>query len=308
MVRCWMNYALFDWFNRRLRKFPEPIARIRSRAEWDAFQAGSAKRKIDEYDNSVIEAHRHDQEWVFRGYSEPAQSEVDFIVDLQWGGRTENGKSIPNLRERLSCPITELNNRQRLIATLLKNQTKSTSRAPDIYFMEEVTAIFHWSVANLENVSSITGSEYLGHEYKSGDIVNGIHHEDIHDLSFDDASFDLIVSNEVFEHIPSPTIAFGECHRVLRPGGEMLMTTPFFVGYDQSLQRARIVDGQLEHLLPPAYHGNPVSNEGSLVFFDFGWDIFDMARDGGFSDCVIELYHSPRFGHLTVQTVFRLRK
>lgn len=303
-----MNYALFDWFNRRLRRFPKPIALIRSRAEWESFQAGSIKSKIDEYDNAIIKAHHDDHEWSFRGFSEPAQREVDFVVDLQWGGRTENGKFIPNLRERLSCPVTELNNRQRLIATLLRDQTKRARHAPDIYFMEEVTAIFHWAVTSLKNVNSITGSEYLGHDYKSGDIVNGIHHEDIHELSFDDACFDLIVSNEVFEHIPSPTTALSECWRVLRPGGEMLMTTPFFVGNDKSIQRAQLVNGQLEHLLPPAYHGNPVSEEGSLVFFDFGWDIFDIAGAGGFADCVIELYHSPKFGHLTLQTIFRLRK
>lgn len=46
----------------------------------------------------------------------------------------------------------------------------------------------------------------------------GIRHEDIEKLSFKDASLDLGVSNDVFEHIANPLDAFKACARVLRPG------------------------------------------------------------------------------------------
>lgn len=43
---------------------------------------------------------------------------------------------------------------------------------------------------------------------------------------FADASFDWIVSTEVIEHIPDIARYIPEFHRVLRPGGKVLVTTP----------------------------------------------------------------------------------
>ena len=46
-------------------------------------------------------------------------------------------------------------------------------------------------------------------------------------LSYDDASIDLILSSDVFEHVPDPYRAHAEVHRVLRPGGHHVFTVPF---------------------------------------------------------------------------------
>ena len=43
--------------------------------------------------------------------------------------------------------------------------------------------------------------------------------EDASDLSYPSESFDLIVAQNVFHHIPKWEDAFGEARRVLRPGG-----------------------------------------------------------------------------------------
>ena len=45
---------------------------------------------------------------------------------------------------------------------------------------------------------------------------------DAEDLPFDDASFDLVLGHAVLHHVPDLDRAFGECHRVLRPGGTLL--------------------------------------------------------------------------------------
>ncbi|MCJ7714627.1 methyltransferase domain-containing protein [Candidatus Bathyarchaeota archaeon] len=42
-----------------------------------------------------------------------------------------------------------------------------------------------------------------------------------------DASFDAILCTEVFEHIPDPISALNEFHRLLRPGGELILSAPF---------------------------------------------------------------------------------
>jgi SAM-dependent methyltransferase len=45
-------------------------------------------------------------------------------------------------------------------------------------------------------------------------------------LPFADASFDLIYSVEVFEHLHRPYDVLRECHRVLKPGGFLVVSTP----------------------------------------------------------------------------------
>ena len=46
---------------------------------------------------------------------------------------------------------------------------------------------------------------------------------DAHDLGFDDESFDTVVSTYSLCNIPDPDRALGEMHRVLRPGGRLIL-------------------------------------------------------------------------------------
>jgi ubiquinone/menaquinone biosynthesis C-methylase UbiE len=48
---------------------------------------------------------------------------------------------------------------------------------------------------------------------------------DAQDLPFDDNAFDVIFSCECLEHLPDPQKALHEMFRVLRPGGELILTT-----------------------------------------------------------------------------------
>ncbi len=45
-------------------------------------------------------------------------------------------------------------------------------------------------------------------------------------LDFPDAHFDLIVMNQVIEHLEDPPQVVAELARVLRPGGQLLVSTP----------------------------------------------------------------------------------
>lgn len=47
-------------------------------------------------------------------------------------------------------------------------------------------------------------------------------------LPFRSASFDTVLCTEVLEHVPEPEACVAELSRVLRPGGYLILTTPFF--------------------------------------------------------------------------------
>lgn len=292
-----------------IKKSPDeltPIASVKRREDFILALDSDLLRQIREIEVTLIESSKNEA-FAVDGYCVPCSKNVSFLVDMQSGGQRQDNGWLPNWRERLECPLCRMNNRQRLIATLVKQRLDGSS-GKHIYFMEQVTPIYNWAVATFKN-HNIVGSEYLGYEYEGGTIINGIRHEDVENLSFPDDALDLIVSNDVFEHVPNPAKAFAECARVLKVGGEILATLPFHSDKDESIIRAKIVNGQLEHILPPSYHGNPVSTDGSLVFTDFGWDVLKDIQAAGFSDVGVEIYASAEFGHFGGgQLIFKMTK
>ena len=196
------------------------------------------------------------------------------------------------------CPRCGLINRQRAIASaVLAHMTGGGERGRSLYLMEQVTPLYRVMRDRLP-ASTCYGSEFLGPQYRSGEIVGAIRHEDAECLSFASASLDGILSSDVFEHVPDPSQAFREAARVLKPGGRMFFTVPFFWDRDANTRRAEHVNGEIRHLMPPEYHGNPVSKDGSLVFTEYGWDLLSQVTGAGFSDCVAVLYWSVEYGHL----------
>jgi len=241
------------------------------------------------------------------GFCIPCNKKVKFLVDLTSGGKKKRNKYIPNLRERLECPLCKMNNRQRLVTTIIE-QLLINAKIQNIYFMEQVTPIFIY-FKNLLNNRNIIGSEYFGDRFKSGKIYSGVRHEDVEKLSFNNNSIDLIVSNDVFEHVPNPKIAFKESFRVLRKNGIMIFTIPFHSNKSKSVTRAKFSDNTLNFVLPKIFHGNPVSKDGSLVFTDFGWDVLSLVKNAGFAAVNVEGYLSLEYGHFgNVQIVFRAIK
>ena len=128
-------------------------------------------------------------------------------------------------------------------------------------------------------------SEYFA-DAEPGSYRRGVRCEDVQRLTYADASFDLVTHTEVLEHVPDDARAFAELHRVLRPGGTMLFTVPLYGGYP-TVERARLRDGEIEHLMEPAYHIDPLRGAGILAFRDYGLDIVERLRAAGFSEASV---------------------
>lgn len=104
--------------------------------------------------------------------------------------------------------------------------------------------------------------------------------ENLENLTFENDTFDLFITQDVMEHIMAPEAAFREIARVLKPGGTHIFTVPIVRKADSSRRRAKVAsNGEIEHIEPPEFHGNPVDPDGSLVTMDWGYDILQYIQD-----------------------------
>lgn len=130
--------------------------------------------------------------------------------------------------------------------------------------------------------SSLACSQYVEGKVP-GSEVGGVRVEDVQCLTFGASSFDVCTSTEVFEHVPDDRRAFGEMHRVLRPGGVLVFTVPIALDA-KTRERAIIADGTLVHRMPPEYHVDPATgHEPVLAFRDYGGDIVSRLTEAGFA-------------------------
>ncbi len=141
------------------------------------------------------------------------------------------------------------------------------------------------------------GGEYLP-DAEAKQTYFPIPHLDLMSIDLPDASFDVFISGDVFEHIPDLNKALHEIVRVLKPGGLLISSFPFNPKQIATQVRARIgADGAVEHIEPAEYHGNPVDpSGGSLVFSYPGWDILKELQGMGCADARYAFLASSQHG------------
>ena len=145
----------------------------------------------------------------------------------------------------------------------------------DTYFPEWADAQIHESSPSNDFVRRYC-RQYSSSYYYEG-VSPGSQHlgnrcENLEQLTFADGTFDLFITQDVFEHVFRPDLASREIMRVVRPGGAHVFTAPKHKGLRATRQRARLDGTTVTHLLDPEYHGNPIGDGRALVTWDYGDD------------------------------------
>ncbi len=140
---------------------------------------------------------------------------------------------------------------------------------------------------------------YVWSSYPDERLADGMGYggscQDLEALTFGAESFDLVVSQDVFEHVANPGAAFSEVSRILAVGGSHVFTISWYPDHPTRRQ-AELIDEQLVHLAPPEYHGDPFNSNGALVFNRFGSDTTDLIAEASGMKTTITEALEPRKG------------
>ena len=270
------------------------IDEVRSYAEYQTYAINKSQeqRRQEVYEKTLIPS---EDTFEVAAYCYVCQCPVSLSVDFQYAP-TGNGERTPNWRERLVCPRCHLNNRLRASLHLFEEILHPTKES-HLYIAEQYGPLYRWLTQKYPHT---IGSEYLGDEIARGATNDaGIRNEDLTRLSFPDNQFDCLLSFDVFGHIPNVRQALQECWRVLKPQGSLFFSVPFVKTEEKIIVRATVGStGEITHLLPAEYHGNPTRADGILAFYHFGWELLDQLREIGFVDARACFYWSAHFGYL----------
>ena len=204
-----------------------------------------------------------------------------------------------NLRE--SIIAKGILSRNRALLMVLEHTYGSLTRLAnqDVYLVEALSGLAHWMRRHLGE-KRLHLSEFLENaEYE----MHKIPHQDLCALTYANQSFDLVLCNELFEHIRDLDLAFREIARVLRPGGRLVATCPLAFGQQESIVKAihNWETGLPSLQTEPEFHGDPVRpNRGSLVYRIPGWEILDQLRAAGFTQAYIHHIASWKHGVLGI--------
>lgn len=112
-----------------------------------------------------------------------------------------------------------------------------------------------------------------------GQNFNGYRNENLEKQTFADETFDIVITQDVLEHLYNPEQAFKEIERTLKPGGMHIFTVPFS-NYHNSTERwaTQNENGEPIFLHKPEWHGNPINKNGSPVTMHYGYDLVDIIK------------------------------
>lgn len=192
-------------------------------------------------------------------------------------------------RNNMYCPFCRSSSRKRHVAKVLINELgKSVSSIADIPKKQQLS-IYNTDVNDafykvLHNYDSFTCSTFSPETKPGTEIKKNVFCQDLENLTFENETFDVVTTEDVFEHVRHHEKGFGEVHRILKLGGYHIFTVP--CNFDQTTIVRVDTSGEKDiHLLPPEYHGDKIRGQ-ILAYRTFGIDIFDLLTSIGFQTTV----------------------
>lgn len=176
-----------------------------------------------------------------------------------------------NRRESKKCRFCGASHRSRVLAeALVKSYQKSGARDLASWVKFAIKQDLQIAEINyfgdlhpwLQKIPGLILSQYSESTWRAkiANWLKGIKSQDLTNLSYPSASFDLVLHTEVLEHLQDVERAIAECRRILKPSGFALFTVPLIPN-----RQTQPADPNI-----PSYHG--AMQENNLVYWEFGGD------------------------------------
>lgn len=90
----------------------------------------------------------------------------------------------------------------------------------------------------------------------------------VEDLPFSDNSFDIVMTRLSFHHFTEMAGPFAEMHRVLKPGGKLVI-----IDMEAAQEELRAVEDRIETMRDPAHEKNRSKEEFLSLYKNYGYDM-----------------------------------
>ena len=224
-----------------------------------------------------------------------------YAFDLTWILFTLRRLTQRSYREDFKCLFCRSSPRNRALVCYLKERFPNFGRL-------KVYELSPYGTTS-KKISQISGEYISSHYFPESPKSNhkNRRNENVESLSFAESSFDIVISQDVFEHVENPLKAFSEVSRVLRNEGSHIFTVPW-IEDTKTKARVKVVNGQYEYVDPPQFHGDPFREEGALVITDFGQDLTELIFQNGGMKTTVNNIKKPHYGIIEAVKVFHSAK
>lgn len=197
------------------------------------------------------------------------------------------------LRDSLICPNCLSIPRERALMVTIE---KHFPNWPELDIHESSPAARGTSNKLKAHCKKYISSQYYPNQ-PFGAIIDNCRNEDLERQTFSDSVFDIVVTQDVMEHIYNPERAFSEIARTLKKGGCHIFTVPIINKHCKTeVWATKGNAGNPVFLKSPEYHGNPVDPKGSPVTMHWGFDIVDFIKEKSGLITTIEYINNLEFG------------